>query len=100
MFFLSDLLNKKQKLPSVAEALPGRPRPIPTASEHYVSHVKLAGPYPEGMETVLFGMGCYWGAERLFWQTPGVYVTAVGFAGGVTPNPTYQETCKIGRAHV
>lgn len=93
MFFLSDMLNKKLNLPKPEEALPGRPRPIPTAEKHYVSGRPLKGPYPEGLETAMFGMGCYWGAERLFWQTPGVWVTAVGFAGGVTPNPTYQETC-------
>jgi peptide-methionine (S)-S-oxide reductase len=93
MFFLSDMLNKKLKLPSAQEALPGRDAPIPTSTHHHVSGRPLAGPYPDGMETVLFGMGCFWGAERLFWQTPGVWVTAVGYAGGMTPNPTYQETC-------
>ncbi len=93
MFFLSDMLNKKLKLPAHGEALPGRDRPIPTASKHYVSKRPLKGPYPEGLEQAMFGMGCFWGAERLFWQTPGVWVTAVGYAGGLTPNPTYQETC-------
>lgn len=93
MFFLSDLLNKKTKLPAESEALPGREQPIPTAREHYVSHIPLKGDLPDGLETVYFGMGCFWGAERLFWQTPGVYLTSVGYAGGITPNPTYQETC-------
>lgn len=93
MFFLSDMLNKKLKLPTAEDALPGRQRPIPTASKHYVSKRQLKGPYPEGLETALFGLGCFWGAERLFWETEGVWVTAVGYSGGVTPNPTYQETC-------
>ncbi|HHZ10222.1 MAG TPA: peptide-methionine (S)-S-oxide reductase MsrA [Rhizobiales bacterium] len=93
MFFLSDMLNKKLHLPKPGEALPGRDRPIPTASKHHVSRRPLKGPYPPGLETAMFGMGCFWGAERLFWQTEGVWVTAVGYAGGLTPNPTYQETC-------
>lgn len=93
MFFLSDMLNKKLNLPKPGEGLPGRDRPIPTAAKHYVSKHPLKGPYPEGLETALFGLGCFWGAERLFWQTPGVWVTASGYSGGVTPNPTYQETC-------
>ena len=93
MFFLSDMLNKKLKLPAANEALPGRERAIATASKHHVSKRPLKGPYPEGFETAMFGLGCFWGAERLFWQTPGVWVTAVGYAGGLTPNPTYQETC-------
>lgn len=93
MNFLSDLFNKKSKLPGAGEALPGREQPIPTAVQHFVSKHPLKGPFPEGMETVMFGMGCFWGAERLFWQTPGVHLTAVGYAGGQTPNPTYQETC-------
>ena len=93
MFFLSDMLNKKLNLPKPAEALPGRAKAIPTASRHFVSKRPLKGPYPEGLETAMFGLGCFWGAERLFWQVEGVWVTAVGYAGGVTPNPTYQETC-------
>jgi peptide-methionine (S)-S-oxide reductase len=91
--FLSDMLNKKLKLPTAADALPGRDRPMPTATKHYVTGRPLKGPYPEGLETAMFGMGCFWGAERLFWQMDGVWVTAVGYAGGITPNPTYQETC-------
>jgi peptide-methionine (S)-S-oxide reductase len=93
MFFLSDMLNKKLNLPKPGEALPGRERPIPTAAKHHVSKHPLKGPYPEGLETALFALGCFWGAERLFWQTPGVWVTASGYSGGGTPNPTYQETC-------
>lgn len=93
MFFLSDMLNKKLNLPKAGEALPGRPKPIPTAARHHVLKHLLKGPYPEGMEKALFGLGCFWGAERLFWQTPGVWVTAAGYSGGLTPNPTYQETC-------
>ena len=91
--FLSDMFNKKLKLPTPESALAGRENPIPTASKHFVSRRPLHGPYPEGLELAYFGMGCFWGAERLFWQTDGVWVTAVGYSGGVTPNPTYQETC-------
>ena len=90
MFFLSDVMNKKLQLPKAGEALPGRDRPIPTAATHFVSGRPLKGPYPEGLETAMFGLGCFWGAERLFWQTEGVWVTAAGYAGGLTPNPTYQ----------
>ena len=93
MFFLSDMLNKKLNLPKPGEALPGRQKPIPTASKHFVSRRPLKGPYPEGLEAAMFGLGCFWGAERMFWQMPGVWVTAVGYAGGITSNPTYQETC-------
>jgi peptide-methionine (S)-S-oxide reductase len=92
MFSLTDLLNKKTEMPKPGDALPGRDRPIPTAVKHFVSQRALKGPYPEGLETAMFGLGCFWGAERLFWQTDGVWVTAVGYAGGVTPNPTYHET--------
>ncbi|NMG40389.1 peptide-methionine (S)-S-oxide reductase MsrA [Chelativorans sp. ZYF759] len=92
MFFLGDLLGKKTRMPTAQEALPGRADPIPTSSEHAVSGRPLHGPYPEGLEKAMFGMGCFWGAERLFWQTEGVWVTAVGYAGGLTPNPTYRET--------
>ena len=91
--YLIDMFNKKMKLPAASEALKGRAQPIPTAKNHFVSGRALKGPYPEGMETAIFALGCYWGAERLFWETPGVWVTAAGFAGGTTPNPTYQESC-------
>ena len=87
------MLTKKFSLPGKDEALPGRAEAIEPAGAHFVNGNTLLGPYPEGLKTVLFGMGCFWGAERLFWQLPGVYVTAVGYAGGHTPNPTYHETC-------
>ena len=86
--------RKKLEIPTITEALPGRPEPIATAKSHFVNGRDLAPPYPEGFERILFGMGCFWGAERKFWQAgDGVYVTAVGYAGGVTPNPTYEEVC-------
>ena len=85
--------QKPMKIPSAAEALPGRPNPIPTASTHFVNGNPLKPPFPRGMETAIFGLGCFWGAERKFWQLPGVYTTAVGYAAGITPNPTYQELC-------
>jgi len=85
---------KKMTMPSTAEALPGRPQAIPTAKEHYVNHHALKEPYPAGLEKAMFGLGCFWGAEKSFWQLgDGIYVTAVGYAGGVTPNPTYEEVC-------
>ncbi|MFC3163417.1 peptide-methionine (S)-S-oxide reductase MsrA [Ciceribacter thiooxidans] len=90
--FLIDMFNKKMTMPTPETALPGRPSPIPTATTHFVNGRPLKGPYPGGMKTVSFGMGCFWGAERLFWQTAGVWVTAAGYQGGFTPNPTYQET--------
>ncbi len=85
--------RKKLSLPTAAEALPGRATPLPTAERHFVNGRPLKGPYPDGMETLVVGLGCFWGAERKFWQLPGVFVTAVGYAGGVTPNPTYEEVC-------
>lgn len=90
--YLIDMFNKKTKMPSAAEALPGRPEPIATASSHFIFGTALDGEIPAGMQVAYFGMGCFWGVERLFWQTPGVYSTAAGYAGGQTPNPTYQET--------
>ena len=89
MFFL----RKSSELPTAATALPGRPDPIPTAETHFVNGRPLKGPHPEGMRTALFGMGCFWGVERMFWTLPGVWVTSVGYAGGITPNPTYREVC-------
>jgi peptide-methionine (S)-S-oxide reductase len=85
--------GKKSEMPSANEALPGRATPIPVPAKHYVNGNPLQPPFPEGMETALFGMGCFWGAERKFWQQEGVYSTAVGYAAGYTPNPTYQEVC-------
>ena len=87
-------LTKKTRMVEPGEALPGRGQPIATAQKHFVNGRPLKGPYPEDAETAIFGMGCFWGAERKFWQAgEGVHVTAVGYAGGVTPNPTYEETC-------
>ena len=91
--FVFDMFNRKMKMPEAGEALPGRDAPLPTAKSHYVSGNPLKGPYPEGFETAIFALGCYWGAERMFWEVPGVWVTAAGFAGGFTKNPTYQESC-------
>lgn len=85
--------RKEARMPTAAEALPGRPHPLPSAEKHFVNGNPLKGPYPEGYETALVGMGCFWGAERRFWTLPGVHVTAVGYAAGFTPNPTYEETC-------
>ena len=90
--FMLDILNKKTAMPSADTALPGRPDPIPTSENHFVNGRPLKEPYPDGLDVAYVGMGCFWGAERLFWKLPGVYVTAVGYAGGITPNPTYHET--------
>ena len=87
------LFRKKTEVPSQADALPGRPNPIPTAERHFVNGRPLKGPYPDGAQLAVFGMGCFWGVERIFWQMPGVWVTAVGYAAGHTPNPTYEEVC-------
>jgi peptide-methionine (S)-S-oxide reductase len=87
------LKQKKLSLPSAAEALPGRAEPMPIAGAHTVLGHPIAGPWPQGLETAIFGLGCFWGAERKFWQQPGVYSTAVGYAAGITPNPTYKEVC-------
>ena len=85
--------GKKLTLPTVREALPGRSEKMPVPSTHYVNGHPLQPPFPAGMETAIFGLGCFWGAERKFWQLEGVYTTAVGYAAGITPNPTYQEVC-------
>jgi peptide-methionine (S)-S-oxide reductase len=85
--------RKPAAIPSAADALPGRPEPIPTAATHFVNGRPLKGPFPEGLRRALFGMGCFWGVERKFWTLPGVWVTAVGYAAGHTPNPTYREVC-------
>ena len=87
-------MRKTTALPSAAEALPGRADPIPTATRHFVNGSQLQPPYPAGLEQAVFGLGCFWGAERKFWELgDGVYTTAVGYAGGHTKNPTYEEVC-------
>jgi peptide-methionine (S)-S-oxide reductase len=86
--------RNKLEMPSPGSALSGRSDPIPTASRHFINHNPLKGPYPAATEKAIFGMGCFWGAERKFWELgDGIYVTAVGYAGGYTPNPTYEEVC-------
>ena len=85
--------GKKLTLPTAREALPGRSEKMPVPSTHYVNGHPLQPPFPAGMESAMFGLGCFWGAERKFWQLEGVYTTAVGYAAGITPNPTYQEVC-------
>jgi peptide-methionine (S)-S-oxide reductase len=99
MWFLN---SKPQAVPSPAEALAGRPEPIMTPGIHTILGTPLAGPWPDGTKTAIFGLGCFWGAEKAFWQLPGVVTTAVGYAGGSTPNPTYNEACsgKTGHAEV
>jgi peptide-methionine (S)-S-oxide reductase len=89
MFFSS----KKSRMPSPDEALPGRTTAMRVGGKHFVNGNRFVPPFPDGMERAVFGMGCFWGAERKFWQAPGVYATAVGYAGGTTPNPTYEEVC-------
>jgi peptide-methionine (S)-S-oxide reductase len=87
------LFRKSLSLPTPAEALPGRAAAIPTAATHFVNGRSLHGPWPEGLETAIFAMGCFWGVERVFWKLPGVWSTAVGYINGLTPNPTYEEVC-------
>jgi peptide-methionine (S)-S-oxide reductase len=92
--------RKSIEMPRKGEALPGRANPIRTAAEHFVNGRPLKGPYPQGLETAMFGLGCFWGAERKFWELgDGVHVTAVGYAGGETPNPTYEEVCSGRTGH-
>ena len=86
-------LQHKLRLPTATEALPGRDSEMPVPTQHFVNGNPLTRPFPAGMERMIVGMGCFWGAERMFWQTPGVHVTAVGYAAGVTPNPFYEEVC-------
>ena len=85
--------KRKQELPTADEALPGRPKPMVVPPRHAVLDTPLEPPFPEGTERLVVGMGCFWGAERLYWTQPGVFTTAVGYAGGLTPNPTYEEVC-------
>jgi peptide-methionine (S)-S-oxide reductase len=94
------MFKKSLDIPAKAEALAGRPNPIRTAASHFVNGNPLKGPYPAGLETAIFGMGCFWGAERKFWELgDGVYTTAVGYTGGHTPNPTYEEVCSGRTGH-
>jgi peptide-methionine (S)-S-oxide reductase len=99
MWFLP---SRQPSMPSPTDALPGRPDPIDTPGIHTVLGTPIAGPWPEGTRTAIFGLGCFWGDEKDFWQLPGIVTTAVGYAGGFTPNPTYRETCtgKTGHAEV
>ena len=92
-------LGAKLLMPSEHQALPGRNIAMPVPEQHFVSGRGLQPPFPDGMQQVQFGMGCFWGAERRFWQAPGVYVTAAGYSGGFTPNPTYEEVCSGGTGH-
>jgi peptide-methionine (S)-S-oxide reductase len=99
---MSFLLRKSRELPTAETALPGRDEAMRITARHLVLDTPITPPFPDGFEQIVVGMGCFWGAERLFWQAPGVYTTAVGYAGGVTPNPTYEETCsgRTGHAEV
>jgi peptide-methionine (S)-S-oxide reductase len=93
------MTSKKSTLPTPETALPGRKTAMPVPTAHTVKGTPLKPPFPAGLETAVFGLGCFWGAERKFWQTPGVYTTAVGYAGGMTPNPTYEEVCSGRTGH-
>ena len=92
-------VEQKSRMPSPEEALPGRGEPMPVAPHHFVNGHSIVPPFPDGYETAMFGLGCFWGAERKFWQVPGVYSTAVGYAAGFTPNPTYEEVCSGRTGH-
>jgi peptide-methionine (S)-S-oxide reductase len=93
------LRRDKLMIPTAEQCLPGRAIKMPVPKEHYVNGHSLEGPYPEGLELAQFGLGCFWGAERIFWQAPGVWTTAVGYSGGHTPNPTYEEVCSGRTGH-
>ncbi len=92
-------LSRKTDMVDAARALPGREQAIPTSTGHEVLGTAIKPPFPDGFETAVFGLGCFWGAERVFWQAPGVHTTAVGYAGGITPNPTYEEVCSAQTGH-
>jgi peptide-methionine (S)-S-oxide reductase len=94
-----NLLNRKSEIPDRADALSGRAEAMPVTEPHFVNGHTLTPPYPDGHAQIIFGLGCFWGAERLFWQLPGVYVTVVGYAAGLTPNPTYEEVCSGRTGH-
>ena len=93
------LFQNKSELPSPGDALPGRAERVPVPEAHFVNGHPLEPPFPDGMQQAMFGMGCFWGAERVLWQAPGVYTTAVGYAAGITPNPTYEEVCSGRTGH-
>ena len=99
MSFLADLFKDKTAMITPDRALPGREREMPVPERHFVLGTPLRPPFPEGFQTAVVGLGCFWGAERVFWQAPGVYTTAVGYAGGHTPNPTYEEVCSGSTGH-
>jgi peptide-methionine (S)-S-oxide reductase len=96
---LMGFFTRALTLPGADQALPGRDQTMPVAAQHFVLGTPMTAPFPDGYETALFGMGCFWGAERRFWQIEGVYSTAVGYAGGITKNPTYEEVCSGGTGH-
>jgi peptide-methionine (S)-S-oxide reductase len=93
------LFRRKSTIPAADAALPGRDTPLKVPETHFVNAHRIVPPFPAGLREAVFGLGCFWGAERIFWQLPGVYSTAVGYAGGFTPNPTYQEVCSGDTGH-
>jgi len=99
MSLLHDLFKDKTAMITAEQALPGRDTEIPVPDRHFVLGTPLRPPFPDGMQSIVIGMGCFWGAERIFWQAPGIYTTAVGYAGGFTPNPTYEEVCSGSTGH-